>query len=163
MAREQDTLVRTTEGTFSQLGDLIAAGRSLDPAKVKLRATKANVAVTRTTVEADLIAAECDFTGYTAGGYAVTWSSVGADSAGNPTYASNRIRLQPSGTGTLNTIYNLWLSQITSVGPPVVSQSQMVTVLASPKVFTAVTDYIDATIYITLRPDGVVGWIDVED
>lgn len=162
MAVEQDSLFLPNTGAVDQLGALrtFLAG-------AKLRLTKTALPITPTTVEADMEAQEADYTGYPAGGVALTWSAVGMSSTGRATIASQRVRFQATGADPIavaNTIFNAWVATPGAAGPPVVAPvMEFGTVLAAPKPITNVSQYIDAVVYVTMDNDAVRGWIDVEN
>lgn len=79
----------------------------------KMRFFKSSLIPTQFTTKAELIAAECDFDGYTAGGYAITaWNGPQSDPQGGKVISSPAINptYGPAGTPPVtNTVGGYWI------------------------------------------------------
>jgi hypothetical protein len=78
-------------------------------AMAKIRLFKSSFNPTPANVQADYLAAECDFTGYPAGGIAETWSPVGTDFTYAATIAGSRSFFQATDGVAPNDVGGMWI------------------------------------------------------
>jgi hypothetical protein len=113
MAQELDTGGIPVEGASAALAAALAAATVYSGAKLHLY--QSSFSPTKQNVAADYLAAECNFTGYTAA--TLMYSSIGVDADGNPTALSNRAFFQATDAVSPNNVGGCWVQEDVT-GPP---------------------------------------------
>lgn len=144
----------TIEGWAQALAELIASP-SLTGAKLHLY--KDTFSPTPANVQADFAAAECDFTGYVAA--VLTYSTLGYDSAGNPTVLSDRAFFQATDSVAPQLAGGCWVENDVT-GPPAVKTTVEYYPFPTPVAFNTALEFCGVVLGIQLP--GGTGYANVD-